>query len=156
MEQVKATGAKLCIKCKCVKSASGFHKNRLTLDGLYSYCKECTREVAREYRKKNPTYFADYNRRRYRDDPEFREQVKEGGRQGRKKHPQKIRARNLLNRAVNSGRVHRPLCCSRCGGDSRRIEAHHHDYTKPLDVTWFCSACHKKEHIKLNQLKQNN
>ena len=32
----------------------------------------------------------------------------------------------------------------RCG--VVKVQAHHEDYTKPLEVTWLCSACHAKVH----------
>lgn len=36
--------------------------------------------------------------------------------------------------------------CISCG--SADSVMHHHDYSKPLDVTWLCRPCHAKEHEK--------
>ena len=53
--------------------------------------------------------------------------------------------------ALKSGELVRPDSCSRCGrsgvaSDGRSIiQAHHHDYSKPLEVEWICSACHRAE-----------
>jgi hypothetical protein len=45
--------------------------------------------------------------------------------------------------ALKSGALVRPDACSRCGGSGNgRIEAHHEDYDKPLDVIWLCKSCH--------------
>lgn len=32
-----------------------------------------------------------------------------------------------------------------CG--SRNAQAHHDDYSRPLDVTWLCPSCHAAEHV---------
>ena len=65
---------------------------------------------------------------------------------------EKVRAQNLLNRAIARGEVI-PQPCEDCGAevypahDGRRgVHAHHDDYSKPLDVRWLCYACHGKEH----------
>lgn len=54
--------------------------------------------------------------------------------------------------ALTSGRIVRPNQCERCGQnpgtgrDGRSLlHAHHHDYSKPLDVEWLCVKCHRKE-----------
>ena len=64
----------------------------------------------------------------------------------------KIQAKNILNRAVKKGILHRPTVCQRCGAapppakDGRlQIHAHHSDYSKPLSVEWLCISCHYTE-----------
>ena len=54
-------------------------------------------------------------------------------------------ARHTLNTAVDRGLIHRPLICSRCPS-TKRIEGHHEDYGKPLDVIWLCRSCHHTHH----------
>lgn len=63
--------------------------------------------------------------------------------------PRKL-AYSRVNNAIECGKLVRPECCSRCGkkpdpdrlGRSR-IEAHHEDHSKALEVVWLCDACHK-------------
>lgn len=52
----------------------------------------------------------------------------------------KLKVRQLLNRAVRTGRVTRQPC-ETCG--NTKSEAHHHDYTKPYDVQWLCRLHHR-------------
>lgn len=56
----------------------------------------------------------------------------------------RIWARAELNKAVRRGAVLKPAACPSCGAD-RRLDAHHEDYTKPLDVHWRCRPCHHRE-----------
>lgn len=70
------------------------------------------------------------NMKRYRNDPKLR---------------QKHEARWILNRAVASKRIIKGEC-EGCG--SPKTQAHHHDYSKPLDVRWLCMPCHRIEHAK--------
>lgn len=59
---------------------------------------------------------------------------------------QKIAARQMLATAVRRGDVVR-LPCQKCG--KKRSEAHHHDYSKPFDVKWFCHKHHIEEHMRV-------
>lgn len=53
-----------------------------------------------------------------------------------------------IQRAVNRGQIIRPEVCDECGGKGKtgKIHAHHHDYSRPFDVAWLCSACHGRRH----------
>jgi len=60
-------------------------------------------------------------------------------------------ARREVAEAVADGRLSYPDACDLCGGVqatmiSRAIEAHHEDYSRPLDVLWLCKSCHARVH----------
>ena len=57
-----------------------------------------------------------------------------------------------VRQALKSGALVRPECCERCGVSPPRaldgrslIQAHHNDYSRPLDVEWLCTKCHRIE-----------
>lgn len=47
--------------------------------------------------------------------------------------------------AEKKGLLIRPAGCTKCGS-AKRIEAHHPDYAKPLDVIYLCKRCHVAVH----------
>lgn len=64
----------------------------------------------------------------------------------------KAEAYKQVRRAIKDGRLVRPETCQTCKRipplmrDGRsQIQAHHPDYTKPIDVEWLCSKCHRAE-----------
>lgn len=50
----------------------------------------------------------------------------------------KDRAREAVYRALRSGKLKRRACG--CGATD--VQAHHRDYSKPLEVEWYCRPCH--------------
>ena len=62
------------------------------------------------------------------------------------RYPQKEKARKAVRQAVRSGRLYKPYNCSECKKtfSKNKIEGHHEDYDKPLEVRWLCRRCHKK------------
>ncbi len=64
----------------------------------------------------------------------------------------KERARRNLYKAVTRGKILRPNECSKCLKQCKP-EAHHTDYSKPLEVTWLCNICHRHMHGKLMDIK---
>lgn len=86
-------------------------------------CIECERERSRNY---------------YRTHKEaFRERDKLHS------HSQKTLARKKLRNAVVQGKITQKPC-EQCG--DKKSEAHHEDYSKPLEVTWLCRKHHTAIH----------
>lgn len=56
----------------------------------------------------------------------------------------KSQARAAVSSAIRSGRL-LPQPCEVCG---LKAEAHHSDYSRPLDVRWLCPSHHGVEHWK--------
>lgn len=73
-----------------------------------------------------------------------REHLVERTRRERLEQPERSRARNLVQKAVDRGHMEKPSACSACGVEGVWIEGHHEDYARPLDVTWLCKPCHYK------------
>lgn len=57
------------------------------------------------------------------------------------KHRNKCNAHQAIRRAILSGKLQRPAICEKCQIKTI-VEAHHMDYSKPLDVKWLCKHCH--------------
>lgn len=60
----------------------------------------------------------------------------------RRLQPDKYHARDAIANAIRAGYIVKPLYCTRCQKDCR-VEAHHSDYSKPLDIEWLCTKCHR-------------
>lgn len=58
----------------------------------------------------------------------------------------KWRAREAVAAALRRGDLKRESCLF-C--DDPKVHAHHHDYDKPLDVTWLCAIHHGLAHGKV-------
>jgi len=60
-----------------------------------------------------------------------------------KKLPNKTLAQYLVRKAIQDGKLTR-TSCKECG--ELKTEAHHTDYSKPLEVIFLCRKHHKKWH----------
>ena len=60
-----------------------------------------------------------------------------------KNNPEKFLAKSHVQYAVRTGKLIREAC-EICG--KKKTDAHHPDYTKPLDVIWLC----RKHHVELH------
>ena len=51
----------------------------------------------------------------------------------------------IFRKGLRRGVIERSNKCSICGS-KKKIEGHHGDYNKPLDVMWLCRKCHLSLH----------
>jgi len=109
-------------------------------------------EAQQRYRQRHPEKVRRYKLKHAHEHPEFgRERRRkyrkvnkgyvEQNRQYRKSNPEKHKAHSLLQSAVRHGKISKSLFCQLCLS-GLRIEGHHPDYSKPLEVVWLCRICH--------------
>ena len=134
--------SKRCFKCNREKPITEYYKHTQMKDGHLNKCKECTKIDNAINRNKRAKYYAKYDKKRSTN-PERLAQRAAYNREYRKKNYAKYRARNILNSAIRDGKIEKPSTCSICNSGGQ-IEGHHADYSKPLEVEWFCSKCHKR------------
>ncbi len=65
-----------------------------------------------------------------------------------KKNPEKRKAHRLVYNAIRNGTLKRKPCkvCK-----SKAVQAHHEDYSKPLEVIWLCRVHHYEFDLKLKK-----
>ncbi len=75
--------------------------------------------------------------------------AREAQRLYRENNPEKTKARKIVFTNIRSGKLTKGNCLV-CG--STKTEAHHKDYSKPLDVEWLC----KEHHIEADTDLRDN
>lgn len=131
---------KQCFKCGDTKPISDFYKHAMMADGHLNKCKCCARKDVREHRITNPDKVREYDNARSKlpHRKALRQRIQDS-------FPvEKKRAHGAVAKAVKRGTLTKTPCAF-CGSQEN-LEAHHHDYSKPLDVTWLCVPCHRRFH----------
>ena len=105
-------------------------------------------EVARTWRAKHREQIREYNRqykKNWRSKNGYSAEYA-----SIKRYPEKTGARKAVYIALRKGElIKRP--CEICG--DRRSQAHHDDYSKPLEVKWLCAAHHADHEKRRYELK---
>lgn len=118
-----------------------FQKRVASKDGLTASCKDCLRaRDAGKHQKARDARLAAM--REYARSDKGREVHSKAAKKWREAHPDRRAAQQAIGNAVQSGKV-TPLPCFICGA---KAEAHHPDYSAPLNVVWLCSSHHKQTH----------
>ncbi len=139
---------KSCTKCGKSKPINSF---LLDKHRRIRQCKDCRNEYSRWYNQLNKDEINKRQKKRYRDKKQdINAKTKEYYNKIKKEpeHKLKVKAHN-----VASGL--KPCPCVECG-TTKRVEAHHPDYSKPSEVMWLCSQHHRFEHFKKAQEVQSN
>ncbi len=97
---------------------------------VYYMCRNCSKERARKYASTEKGRLA----------------IRKAIYKSMLKHKEKQKARALVNFYVKTGKIEKPKQCF-CG-NTKSIQAHHEDYSKPLAIDWLCRDCHTVIHRK--------
>ena len=89
--------------------------------------------------------------RKYRNTKKGKESTGRASAKSIKKLHYKHDARLLVQYAVKTGILQKPNMCSICFMEGK-IEAHHDDYSKPLEVRWLCIGCHSDYHKTVDKV----
>jgi len=154
---------RICTVCKIEKSYDCFYKSKKGKNGHAEQCKVCRLAKDREYYKKSPEIVLAKHERWAKRNPEKilknqrayyernKEKILDKIRVSRKKNgyantkAYRKRNREKIELAIKFRQLIRPISCEKCKNNCTP-QAHHHDYTKPLDVVWLCRKCHAEEH----------
>lgn len=131
---------KKCFKCQQEKPISEFYKHPRTSDRHLNKCKSCTKSDVKSNYDSHREKYSLYEKLR-NSLPERKAYARKREKLYAKRNPQKYSARNILHAAVRDGKL-KKLPCRICG--NLKSQAHHHDYSKPLDVDWLCFKHHRE------------
>jgi len=166
---------KQCSKCGELKDLNEFGLDNQKKDKLRPSCRSCKKKTDalgfknnknkrlarnKEYYEENKAKLLNSQRDYYNENKKIiSEKHKvyietESGKKAKRKAGDNWTKANLhkkethyaVHKAVKSGELHKPNTCTLCGCFDVKIEGHHYDYSKPLDVVWCCSKCHAKIH----------
>lgn len=134
---------KLCSRCGKHKPVNLFYAEKKASDGKRSDCKDCN------WAKRNPE-------KKMLSQLQYRIKYKSRLNKKRLMFPNKhtcdkerYRTYYAVRKALIRGVLKKPDSCQSCGS-TRKLYAHHNDYSKPLDVMWLCMICHGDRHCQHN------
>lgn len=124
---------RICNKCGGGFRVYPFSKRVFCSWKCFAYVKSMSEEDRRNFKTAK--------HKEWLKNPGARELERKLIRESIMRYPEKQKARSILNYRVRNGEILKPKKCSICD-KKKRIEGHHEDYTKPLDVVWCCRGCH--------------
>ena len=124
---------KTCRLCNKLKPLGEYHKESHTKDGRRSECKKCRCALrTQRYHKGKASSLGDSSIDSIVQENKSRREEKSNQRF-------KYLIRKVTRHAIRSGKMEK-RDCEVCGAS--RVEVHHNDYNKPLDVTFLCHKHH--------------
>ena len=128
---------KKCKKCNELLCAASFYRDKEMRDGRKGTCKRCARSG------EHARYAADVEARRLYGALMNVKRQESGYLASYRRSPEKEAAKRAVHNAKRAGRLV-PQPCKVCGAG--RVDAHHPDYAKPLEVVWLCRRHHMEWH----------
>ena len=138
---------KICTKCKELKSIDNFAFIKKGRPLRIPMCRSCTKKTNSEYRSSEhgKAVIRRQFKRRYNKHAD--EYINKATDRYFKK-PEAVRAAAQARYALKKGLIEKKAC-ENCSSD--KVEMHHDDYSRPLEIRWLCRSCHMKEHKHLKE-----
>lgn len=144
---------RVCCVCKLEKNLDSFYKSKIEKLGREYRCIECVRIKNKKYINKDPQAWRNrskiWREKKVKENPNFYNEryhkfKKIDGRQTKsiENKRKKINSRSLLYYYIKCGKIKKLNFCEECKANNVKIQGHHMDYNKPLDVKWLCRKCH--------------
>lgn len=162
-----------CKKCVAKRANEYYWVNKKRLDEqrkkYYQDHREESLEKVKKHYEKNHDRIRD-NVNEKRKTPEEREKIRIAGLKWRKENREKVskrtskwkkdnplksKAHQCVMWALRLNVLQRPEECQGCKR-KLKVEGHHNDYSKPLEVEWLCRLCHMHKHDKLLYIEVKN
>ena len=146
---------KICRDCGAELPDEEFYVHAEMRDGRLNKCKDCVKERVMKHRAANIEAVLSYDRGRsmlphrvsarakYAKTERGRLAISRSNRAYYKRNSVKRKAHDAVLSALRNGRLER-MGCEVCGVP--RANAHHDNYSKPLEVRWLCPAHHREFH----------
>ena len=142
---------KKCFKCRRSLPLENFYKHSQMADGHLNKCIDCIKNDVRlrveKLKKTDPNWIIKERSRcrtkyqKYKYKPN-RESHNIASKKWSINNIEKKKIHAMVYKAVQNGQIIKPLKCEGCGNTKGKLEAHHEDYNKPLEVKWLCAVCH--------------
>ena len=146
---------KTCFKCEKVKPLDDFYKHPQMADGHLNKCKECNKKDVQENYRNNIDHYKEYEKSRLHEPHRVMARYDYAKTKGKGhtrlgipyklRYPQRRLAHCMVNNAIKAKRLFKQPC-EVCG--EIKVDAHHADYYKPLEVEWLCRKHHLEKHGK--------
>ena len=155
-----------CKKCVAIRSNAHYWKNREEQNEKrkirYQNNKEKTLKKCKEYYEENREIIRKKVREKEKTTETRKKELdraknyykKNSGKvckknyEWKKRHPDQNMASQYVRWGLKLNVIHKPGECIVCKSKSK-LQAHHADYSKPLEVEWVCHICHMHKHGKL-------
>jgi len=150
---------KICKKCGESKPLTEYYNHATNKDGKGGSCKDCYNKGRYTYAKNNIDMSRAWQRK-YADSKKGtrvrgtyyknnKSRLFEAFYKRAKKLPKEvIKAYSIVVKAKRNGKLIQQYCIE-CGNE--KSQAHHEDYSKPLEVIWLCRKHHAELHRKENK-----
>ncbi len=147
---------KACFVCSESKPIEEFYAHPGMSDGHLNKCKTCAKKQADDRRKQ-----LEVSDLEWREKELARHRAKSLNRtmrglrgklrpelenEWRRRNPEKYKAHRMVANALKKG----DLITSPCFCGEEKVEAHHDDYSQPLNVRWLCRKHHMALHTEIN------